>query len=84
MKSKLESLLQKEQLIAFSCLALIMLISWAYMLHMAWGMSGVWGGNKPGMLDALGSRGYFTFIYDVGDYDGGYDVPLCHAHDPDV
>ena len=41
MKSKLESLLQKEQLIAFSCIALVMLISWAYMLHMAWGMSGV-------------------------------------------
>jgi predicted metal-binding membrane protein len=39
MKSKMESLLQKEQLIALSCLGVIILISWAYMLHMAWVMS---------------------------------------------
>jgi predicted metal-binding membrane protein len=39
MKSKMESLLQKEQLIALSCLGVIILISWAYMFHMAWVMS---------------------------------------------
>ena len=36
----MESLLQREQLLAFSCLAVVILISWAYMLHMAWGVSG--------------------------------------------
>lgn len=40
MKSKMEGLLQREQLLAFYCLAVVILISWAYMLHMAWGMSG--------------------------------------------
>jgi len=38
--SKIESLLQSEQLLAFSCLAIIIVISWAYMLHMSWKMSG--------------------------------------------
>lgn len=39
MKSKMESLQQKEQWIALSCLGVIILISWAYMFHMAWVMS---------------------------------------------
>jgi predicted metal-binding membrane protein len=41
MKSKMESLLQREQMLAFSCLAMVILISWAYMLHhMSGEMSG--------------------------------------------
>jgi predicted metal-binding membrane protein len=40
MKTKMESLLRREQLLAFSCLAVVILISWAYMLHMAWEVSG--------------------------------------------
>jgi len=38
--SKIESLLQREQLLVFSGLALITVLAWAYMLHMAWGMVG--------------------------------------------
>ena len=38
--SKIESLLQREQVLAFSCLAIVIVISWAYMLHMSWKMSG--------------------------------------------
>ena len=38
--SKIESLLQREQLLVFSCLALVILISWASMLRMARGMYG--------------------------------------------
>lgn len=42
MKSlKIESLLQREQLLVFSGLAIVILISWAYMLHMGWRMSGI-------------------------------------------
>ncbi|MGZ3535889.1 MAG: DUF2182 domain-containing protein [Thermodesulfobacteriota bacterium] len=40
MKSKMGNLLQREQLFVFFCLAAIIIISWAYMLHMAWEMSG--------------------------------------------
>jgi predicted metal-binding membrane protein len=40
MKSKMESLLQREHLLVFFCLAVVILISWAYMLHMGWRMSG--------------------------------------------
>jgi len=36
--SKIESLLQSEQLLAFSCLAIVIVISWVYMLHMSWRM----------------------------------------------
>ena len=36
--SKIESLLQSEQLLAFSCLAIVIVISWAYMLQMNWRM----------------------------------------------
>ena len=40
MKSlKMESLLQREQPFVFSCLVVLILISWAYMFYMAWGMS---------------------------------------------
>ncbi len=39
MRLKLESLLQRERLFVFVCLASVMTISWAYMLYMAWGMS---------------------------------------------
>jgi predicted metal-binding membrane protein len=38
--SKMERLLQREELIVLCCLAVVILISWAYMLHMGWGMSG--------------------------------------------
>jgi hypothetical protein len=38
--SRIESPLQREQLLVFSCLAAVILISWAYMIHMALGMSG--------------------------------------------
>jgi len=41
MKSKMESLLHKEQLSAFFCLTIVILISWAYMLHMGWRMPGI-------------------------------------------
>lgn len=41
--SRIESLLQSEQLLAFSCLAIVIVISWAYMLHMSWKMSGIGG-----------------------------------------
>ncbi|MGZ3590116.1 MAG: copper chaperone, partial [Thermodesulfobacteriota bacterium] len=37
--SKIEVLLQREQVLAFSCLAIVVVISWAYMLHMSWRMS---------------------------------------------
>jgi predicted metal-binding membrane protein len=40
MKSKMESLLQRQQLLEFFCLAVVILISWAYMLHMGWRISG--------------------------------------------
>ncbi len=40
MKSTMERLLQREQLLVFSCLAAVIMTSWAYMLHMAWEMSG--------------------------------------------
>ena len=39
-RSRIESPLQREQLLVFSCLAAVILISWAYMIHMALGMSG--------------------------------------------
>jgi predicted metal-binding membrane protein len=40
MKSNVDRLLRREQLLVSSCLAAVIMISWAYMLHMAWGMSG--------------------------------------------
>ena len=40
MKSKMGNLLQREQFFVFFCLAAIIIISWAYMLRMAWEMSG--------------------------------------------
>ncbi len=40
MKSKMESLLQREQLLAFSCLVMVILISWGTMLHMSGEMFG--------------------------------------------
>lgn len=38
--SKIEKLLQREQLLAFFCLAIVIAISWTYMLHMSRRMSG--------------------------------------------
>lgn len=40
MKSKAERLLQRSQFLVFSGLAAVIVISWGYMLHMNWGMSG--------------------------------------------
>jgi predicted metal-binding membrane protein len=40
MKSKIESLMQGEQVLVLSGLAAVILISWVYMLHMGSGMSG--------------------------------------------
>jgi len=40
MKSNVDRQLRREQLLVFSCLAAVIMISWVYMLHMAWGMSG--------------------------------------------
>ncbi len=40
MKSKIGNLLQRGQFFVFFCLAAIVIISWASMLHMTWEMSG--------------------------------------------
>ncbi len=56
MKLKMEKLLQREQLLVFSCLAAVIMISWAYMLHMAWGMSGARGETTLACLMNWGPR----------------------------